>query len=240
MKSNKYSSTYISILYSSHIINFIIQSYCCAYSITPIRIISKIFIMPLLFLIYISLTDKKKRSKLLMYGIIFGWFGDIFMLAPSSSPLIICGILSFLIGHLCYIIKTMKNSSMKVYQKNIHYIFLVLILYSYISFFILNYVKEGFIKGKILIPGIIYLAIIGIFNASSLFNLITNFNISNFQICIGSMLFWTSDFILIRMMFYELLYYYHFIVMTTYMLAQTLIVIGMSGAEKNTLNEVSN
>ena len=240
MKSNNYHSTYIPILYTCYIINFIIQSYCCAYSIQTLRIISKIFIMPLLFLIYISLTNKKNRSKLLMYGIIFGWYGDIFMLAPSSSPLIIGGILSFLIGHLFYIIKTMKNSSIKVYQKNINYIFLILILFSYICYIILNYVKEGFIKGKILIPGIIYLAIIGIFNASSLFNLITNFNISNFQICIGSMLFWTSDFILIRMMFYELLYYYHFIVMTTYMLAQTLIVIGMSGAEKNTLKEVSN
>ena len=237
MKFNKYSSNYISILYNCHIINFIIQSYCCAYSINSIRIISKILIMPLLFLIYISLTNEKNRSKLLIYGIIFGWFGDIFMLAPSSSPIIICGILSFLIGHLFYIIKTMKNSSMKVYQKNIHYIFLILILFSYISYFILSYVKEGFIKGKILIPGIFYLAIIGIFNVSCLFNLITNFNISNLQICIGAILFWISDFILVRMMFYELLYYYHFIVMTTYMLAQTLIVFGMSGTEKNTLKE---
>jgi ABC-type enterochelin transport system permease subunit len=42
------------------------------------------------------------------------------------------------------------------------------------------------------------------------------------------------------MMFYEILYYYHFIVMTTYMLAQTLIVFGMSGTDKNTLKEVSN
>ena len=84
------------------------------------------------------------------------------------------------------------------------------------------------------------MAIIGIFNVSSLFNLITNFNISNLQICIGSILFWISDFILVRMMFYELLYYYHFIVMTTYMLAQTLIVFGMSGTEKNTLKEEYN
>jgi hypothetical protein len=111
---------------------------------------------------------------------------------------------------------------------------MILLFYSYVCFIQYNYyLKECFIKGNILIYGIFYLSILGMINCISTFNLFIQFNLSNCLIFIGTILFWISVFILVRIMFYEILFYYHLIVMSCYISAQTFIAIGMSFVEKD-------
>ena len=229
MDSKTSFQNYKSIIFSLHFINSIIQCFCCVYEKKNIRIISKMFIMPLIYLIYQILTEKKNRNTLINFGIILGWIGDIFMLSNQNSPLIIGAIFSFLIGHLFYILAFMKLSSSTTYKKKFYLFLFIILFYSYVCYIQFHYyLIEGFKKRNVLPHGIIYLSVLGIINSISTFNLLTKFNFSNFLIFVGTILFWVSDFILVRMLFYESLFYYHLIVISTYIIAQTSITIGMS------------
>ena len=95
MEKNSKSQILKPLIFTIHFFNSIIQCYCCMIKKTNIRIITKLLIMPLIYLIYQILTKEKNKNKLINYGMIFGWIGDIFMLSKSNSPLIIGGILFF-------------------------------------------------------------------------------------------------------------------------------------------------
>ena len=65
----------------------------------------------------------------------------------------------------------------------------------------------------------------------------TYFNFYSFLTFIGSFIFFISDFILVRKMFYEDNKYYQISLMATYILAQSLICFGMSNKKNRIENE---
>ena len=101
----------------------------------------------------------------------------------------------------------------------------------FISFILIwlynNYMKEGLIKGHFIIPGVIYLFILGLLNLSSSFYLCVSFNKKALTLVLGTLLFFISDFTLARSLFYEAYKYYTFIIMSTYIAAQTLITYSL-------------
>jgi len=86
----------------------------------------------------------------------------------------------------------------------------------------------GFKKGGIPIPGCIYIQILLYLDVTGGFLFWNNKNFYSFLIYLGCNIFCISDFILARRMFFENNPYYQFIIMSTYITAQTLISIGMS------------
>ena len=80
---------------------------------------------------------------------------------------------------------------------------------------------------------------LGVLNTSAFFNLIIQFNIYNILLYIGVSIFWCSDFILIRRMFYHSLPSHKYLVMTTYIIAQTLITYGIVNKNNIESNEYS-
>jgi uncharacterized membrane protein YhhN len=65
------------------------------------RYISKSLLMPLLLGYYF--VDAEHFLFTVVLAGIFGWMGDIFLILAGSIKLFILGLLSFLLGHLCYI-----------------------------------------------------------------------------------------------------------------------------------------
>ena len=77
-------------------------------------------------------------------------------------------------------------------------------------------------------PGVCYLAMLMILNTTANFYAFTYFNKYTLIICLGSFIFFVSDFILVRKMFYEENRYYQIVLMATYILAQSLICYGLA------------
>ena len=217
------------ILLTLYLITISIQLYfCCCSEDSLGRKISKIFLMPLLGSLYYFGTSKDKFSKNVLLGIIFGFIGDVFLLSEPYSPLIKPGIFTFFIGHVLYIISYIRETGYHNYKKY----FIVLLIYSsifiYGGTFAFKYLKDGFRKGNMMFPGVCYLAMLMILNTTANFYAFTYFNKYTLIICLGSFIFFVSDFILVRKMFYEENRYYQIVLMATYILAQSLICYGLA------------
>jgi uncharacterized membrane protein YhhN len=218
-----------------HILNSTIHLFSCYTRNTKIRIITKILIMPLLFFLYKYLTDKLKKSKYLQLGIILGWIGDLFLICKDDSPLIIFGIISFFIGHIFYIFSFIKLNDKISYRKNYFILLIILTFFVwYVNFLFTNYLCEGFKKHKMTIPGISYMSILGLIDTFAIFNLYLKFSFGRLLCLFGTILFSYSDFCLAKHLFIEKLKYENFIIMSTYIPAQTLIILGMAS---NTLSD---
>ena len=92
-----------------------------------------------------------------------------------------------------------------------------------------HYLK-GWLTGKnVHYPLIIYFLIICAINTFTSLLFFFKKSISSFFICLGSLIFWYSDFTLVEDMYSKkVLYLGRFRVMTTYVVAQTCIAFGMS------------
>ena len=185
--------------------------------------------MPLLGIIYYLGTPKAQFSKNVLTGIFFGFLGDVLLLVDDPfSPLIVPGIVSFFIGHILYVVSFLRETGYHNYKK---YFFVLLIfcgVFFYGETFAFKYLKDGFAKRGVMIPGVSYLTLLAVLNITSGFYSFTYFNIYSLLTFIGSFIFFVSDFILVRKMFYEDNKYYQVSLMATYILAQSLICFGLA------------
>ncbi|MEG1633486.1 MAG: lysoplasmalogenase [Oscillospiraceae bacterium] len=78
----------------------------CASDRQSLRKFSKLLLMPLLLGAY--LLSSPETSGLVVFALIFGWGGDIFMIFKSDERLLSAGIGSFGIGHLLYLAAMIK------------------------------------------------------------------------------------------------------------------------------------
>ena len=148
--------------------------------------------MPFLLKIYINSTTEENRSKFVSIGLLLGFFGDTFLIFSDHSLLfLIYGLICFLSGHLCYIIEMIKRIKTKNFIKNFWIFFLLII---FISFNIIwqytYYLKDGLIRGKMIIPGFLYMLILGSLNLFSLFYMICYFEKRKLLLVLGTLLFW--------------------------------------------------
>ena len=203
--------------------------YCCHYKLIELRKCTKVFLMPLLGIIYYLGTPKAQFSKNVLTGIFFGFLGDVLILVDDPfSPLIVPGIVSFFIGHVLYVVSFLRETGYHNYKK---YFFVLLIfcgVFFYGETFAFKYLKDGFAKRGVMIPGVSYLTLLAVLNITSGFYSFTYFNIYSLLTFIGSFIFFVSDFILVRKMFYEDNKYYQVSLMATYILAQSLICYGLA------------
>ena len=112
---------------------------------------------------------------------------------------------------------------------------LVYLIYAHFAF---NNLKEGFIRGSILIPGLFYIIQLAFLNITSGIYAFSYFNIYAILVHLGTFIFTISDFILARKMFFEDNKYYQVILIATYISAQTLICFGMANKKNKIKNEL--
>ena len=173
---------------------------------------TKPLLMPLLFLMAYQL---KIKDSFLYLALIFSLLGDIFLMFGGEIYFML-GLASFLIAHVFYILLFKKQFKFNLPQS---------LPFAVATLTFLLFLKNG-IDSKLLIPVVTYCIVIttmGIFAA----NRITN-KISYNLVLIGSILFIISDSLIAFNKFHSPLPANAFWVMSTYGIAQFLIVLGIS------------
>lgn len=188
-----------------------------------LRNISKVFIIPLLILIYI--TSSSAIKPLFLTALIFSWLGDLFLILKGYLFFSLGGV-SFGLAHIFFMITYYPYIHLEGFE--IIIVCVAVIIYSIVIF---NYFKNlyVYIPKMLLVPMIMYLLANASMNCFALALFISNPSILTSIIYIGALLFFISDCNLFAVRFkIEEIKQNHFIVMFTYIIAELLIVIGIT------------
>lgn len=180
--------------------------------------LTKPLIMPLLILYYITLTQN--INFIIIGALIFGFLGDVFLL--DSKNHFTKGLLSFFCGHILYIVAFYLNFTIKG-VKGFYFAFIIFYL-----FYALLLVKGLFpYLGSMKILGTMYMSTIMVMSFISLLMMLQSFTINTVLIFLGSIIFIISDSVLAFDTFKEKYAYSGVIIMSTYITAQFLIIVGI-------------
>lgn len=177
----------------------------------PLVLVTKPLLMPILMVLA---YQNGVKDRLLYLALLFSMFGDIFLMFSGVNYFIL-GLASFLVAQLCYIF---------LFKPQAHFNFLILVGFGiYITAFLLL-LYPG-LSSEFRIPVIIYAMVIctmGIMAASRK----TGMPKSYYWVLAGAVLFILSDSMIAINKFYTPIPKDALFVMTTYGLAQFLIVRG--------------
>lgn len=192
-----------------------------------------IFVKPILMLVPIVFILRKLRAKKyfswILAAFIFSWFGDVFLLGQEFTPLFfIAGLASFLLAHIFYIVLFTKGrSSKELKPKWINYIIAFTFLYAIVYYaYLLPYLKD------LTIPVLLYVLVIALMGLSALWRY-GSVNDKAFRItAYGAYSFILSDSILAFNKFVFSFDMADALIMTSYCLAQYLILKGFVALEE--------
>ncbi|HNF49303.1 MAG TPA: lysoplasmalogenase [Chitinophagales bacterium] len=190
---------------------------------------SKILLMPLLALFLVSKV--KSNNKLILSALFFSWLGDIFLMFPRNEYseqmqklLFIFGLASFLIAHVFYIftflneINSVKKVSLIV--ENPYLVLPFLVFLFFLLYFLFPYLKD------MKLPVVVYGSIINLMALMALNRKNLVIASSFYLVFIGALLFMISDTTIAVNVFYKAQPWHRIFIMSTYILAQALIVYG--------------
>ncbi len=215
-----------------YLIDVIIHIYAEHAEFNMVKYISKIALMPLLAIYLYQKTNAIAKYKYVYVALFFSWLGDIFLMFPrneyepsTEKLLFIAGLISFLIAHIHYILYFINE------VKNSHQVTLIVSK----PYFILPFFAYGITLLSILFPSLasmklpvtIYTIIIlcMVMAALNRKNLVSNN--SFLFVFIGAILFALSDSCIAINVFYKPFELARIVIMSTYTVAQWLIVYGV-------------
>lgn len=185
-----------------------------------LRVITKPLLMPSLLLFYIMSSDE--QNYLIILALICGFLGDVFIMLKNKLKFFILGLFSFLVGHIMYILAFIQSTSF--YSKVPAWYILIIIPYLILGILVMKKILPQ--VGKLKIPVIIYMLVL-IFMSFSSFSRLWDFNgLALWLPIIGSLLFVISDTILAFNAFDYKIKNSGFKIMSTYIFAQFIIVLG--------------
>ncbi len=156
----------------------------------------------------------------MILALIFSLLGDIFLLfTEKSSIFFIVGLIMFLLAHVTYTVIFFKKRD---HQKKDWFFPLFTIIYGCGLFYVLY---DGL--GEMLVPVAFYMIVILIMSNTAFLRSKNVSMISYILVFIGSLFFMLSDSLLAIHMFYKKLPFDNLWIMTTYSIAQLLIVYGI-------------
>jgi uncharacterized membrane protein YhhN len=176
--------------------------------------------MPLLMLFY--LLNASVINYFLLAALAFGFLGDVFLLKAEKQSRILAGIVSFLIGHIFYISVFVGNS----YSTLDIPLWSLLFLLPYIGGALLLFKKLFSSMQFMKLPAVVYMSVIFLMSFLSVLRVWTVSFLSFLLTFAGSLSFILSDSLLAFDLFTVRLKKSDTAVMTTYILAQLLIVLG--------------
>jgi len=219
------------VLFVLFITDFILDSIVAAGNANNLRYLSKGLLMPLLLAFFITATNNyisnsnNKFKRLICFALIFSFLGDVLLIGESSLHFML-GIAAFLIAHIFYIIFFCLIQPFK--KKNSSFILINgLIILSYVI--MLDYLFWPLItKQNLTIPVITYSLVLGtmLFAAVNVINAEKQPGNFVFLLVGGAILFVASDSMIAFNKFYLAKPLNGFYIMSTYCIAQFLIVLG--------------
>jgi len=186
------------------------------------------FLKPLLLpflLLAVYQFEAFPTRNLLLVALTFSWIGDIILLFSERKEIFfILGLVSFLISHLVYIVLFLKQKSIRSYLKNILFWFAVVAVFFYLDNLLgLLYPKLGPLK----LPVTVYAITISVMLVVALKGYFSWAKPSNLLVLLGATAFVVSDSLLAVNKFYEPIPQASFWIMSTYLVAQFSIVVGL-------------
>ena len=179
-----------------------------------LRFIFKPLILVSLMIYYSSSVQEK--SQLFLAALFFSFLGDIFLLFESEINFIL-GLVSFLLAHIMFIVLVVRMLKKPSSKNGLIAFIPFVITFSGLLFLL----KDSL--GEMMIPVIIYGAVISIFGTVSLLNYLTSKTKESMFLLIGAVFFVLSDSVLAINKFYDSMAFYPLIVIVTYILAQYFI-----------------
>ena len=187
----------------------------CHYLSKPLLVSSLI-----IFFLQHNRHKDTKTKQLVVSALIFSLLGDILlMFTDTNSLFFIGGLLAFLTTHVMYILVFLKKRNV---TKKVLQFMLPLLVYAIGLFYFL---KNGL--GDLFIPVIIYMFVILIMVTTAFLREGSVSKNSYILVFLGAVFFITSDSLLALNKFYSPLPLSGIWIMTTYSIAQLLIVLGL-------------
>lgn len=191
------------------------------YTIPILNLITKPLLMILLGGYFIALVGgvNTKLKVFLLIALVGSWFGDTFLMLQGTNPsFFIFGLGSFLLAHIAYILAFAKFDAALPTSG----VIITSVLFFGYSI-LLSYVLWSGL-GEMKIPVILYAFVL---TMMGIYGVIKNLRISNLVV-IGAILFILSDSMIAYDKFVEPFNSSRFLIMSTYISAQFLIIRGMS------------
>jgi len=200
-----------------------VQLYACANkNLLMLRRVSKCLLMPLLAACYMLFS--REPSSLVVFAILSGFVGDLVLLFRPRKWAFPAGILAFTVGHVFYII----SFASRITQQPPWYLFALIAFVTIACAATLMYYIWRGIPRKLRVPSYVYMLVIGsMVSSAALFTLYGTTPL-RWLAAIGGVLFSISDTTLSIDAFHHPVRYRNVIVMSTYILAQTLIVSALA------------
>ena len=184
----------------------------------------KPFLLPFL-IVAVYFHQRFSSKKILLIALILSWIGDIILLFADKGELyFIGGLIAFLLSHIFYIL--LFNKQLKIYLKKSRTIYWIGIT-SIITYLLVMMVVLMPYLGDLLLPVFVYAMTISIMLLFALKGFLNWQKPANIYIFIGAIIFVASDSVLAFDKFYAAIPYSSFFIMSTYLAAQYLIVIGI-------------
>lgn len=191
-------------------------------SLQPLHYIAKPLLLIALLVFFIKQSQKLHKSVRILTSIalVCSLFGDVFLMFDDQNQLFfILGLVAFLIAHIFYVLVFLKHRNT---NKSPYLFITALILYANTLFY---FIKSNL--GDLLIPVVVYMLVI-LSMATTAFMRHQKVNSLSFSlVLLGAFFFLISDSLLSLNLFYKPLPLANISIMTTYALAQYLIVIGI-------------
>ena len=194
--------------------------------------ITKVFLMPSLIVVFVTGSYANGASftggiLFTICALVFGWIGDILLIKKNKRIIFKLGIVSFLLGHLCYIVAflfllgffSVSGGVINIYS---------LLLYTPVliigGIFVFGLIKP-FKEMKPII--IVYMVIIMSMSLWGFEVFFFNPGIPGALIFFGCLLFLISDTLLAYYAFRKIKLFPSVMIMVSYIIAQTEIVLGI-------------
>jgi uncharacterized membrane protein YhhN len=186
--------------------------------------VSKLLIIPVLIILFLAnlypLSDK--LQKIMLMGLFFSWAGDIVLkFSGNNNGFFILGLLCFLITHLLYLIVFFITPGKNTMLNNRIYFLIPVIIYGLV---IVSYLYAGLAEMKV--PVILYTIIILAMLSAAINRMHKVNKVSYYLVLAGAILFVISDSSIAINKFSHPFESSGIIIMSTYIVAQYLIVIG--------------
>ncbi len=188
-----------------------------------IKMITKPFWIPLISVIYITAADK--TDPLVIAALLFGYAGDL-LLMRSRKSWFVAGTLSFLVGHIFYIIVFIKSAGgIEVFTNRPAAG--ILCLLPYILYLALVKKVMGHNVSSVFIVAAVYLSVVALMSYSALLR-VWNMPFRDFFLTFsGSILFLISDSLIGVRNFKRKFRGIGTVIVVTYIAAQLLIIAGL-------------
>lgn len=188
-----------------------------------IAIINKALIMPLLAVILIiNMRPSYMRMDILIIaGLFFSWAGDIFLELPDSEVMFVPGLASFLLAHVMYLTVFFSTKGKNFIILKRPFLLLPVIIYGVV---LISYLHNSL--GDMRLPVIVY-AVVILTMLSGAINRYKKVNSRSYNMVLaGAILFVLSDSMIAVNKFSFSIPSARIFIMTTYVIAQYLIVTG--------------